>query len=414
MSAQLRIQLFDRLVNRNNGTALRVIQLHAWGITGIDDAGRMQDLRMDSALAHDWMPGDPALLARQDPARLLGCLLAGAAGDALGAAVEFSNWDSIRRQYGELGIRDMAPAYGRLGAITDDTQMMLFTAEGLIRASVRGTARGICDPSAVVHHALLRWLLTQNLQPATKVGRDGWLIKQPELWSRRAPGNTCLTALSASSRFGEPATNNSKGCGGVMRVAPCAIFSDAFELASESAHYSHGHPSGYLAAGLFADILHRLWTDCPTLEQACHSALQKHGQRPGMEETRQAVEYVLEQYHQGNCPTPERIDRYGGGWIAEEALAIGIWCALCADSLEDGIIRAVNHSGDSDSTGLIAGNLLGLIHGPAAIPGRWLAELELREIITRIAADLLYVPVAYDGGDNPEVDHRIWERYPGW
>ncbi|MDX9686369.1 hypothetical protein [Halopseudomonas formosensis] len=63
MSAQLRIQLFDRLVNRNNGTALRVIQLHAWGITGIDDAGRMQDLRMDSALAHDWMPGDPALPA---------------------------------------------------------------------------------------------------------------------------------------------------------------------------------------------------------------------------------------------------------------------------------------------------------------------------------------------------------------
>lgn len=412
MSAKPQIQLFDRLINRNDSAALRVIQQNEHTLTGIDESRRIQQLAVGSPLVSEWTLDYAAALSPRDPARILGCLLAGAAGDALGAAVEFDKWDSIQRQYGAQGIRDMAPAYGRRGAITDDTQMMLFTAEGLIRASVRGTARGICHPPAVVHHALLRWLLTQNLSPATKVGRDGWLIEQPELWSRRAPGNTCLTALSASSRFGELADNNSKGCGGVMRVAPCAFFPGAFELASETSHYSHGHPTGYLAAGLFADILRRIWEQAIPLEQACVSALQEHGNRPGMEETRQAMEYVLEQYRQGSRPTPQCIDSYGGGWIAEEALAIGIWCALCADSLEDGIILAVNHSGDS--TGLIAGNLLGLAHGPAAIPEHWLAELELRDVITRIAADMLYVPAVYDGGDNPDVDRGIWERYPGW
>ena len=42
-----------------------------------------------------------------------------------------------------------------------------------------------------------------------------------------------------------------------------------------------------------------------------------------------------------------------------------------------GVILAVNHGGDSDSTGLIAGHLLGAMQGRSAIPNRWLAPLEL-------------------------------------
>jgi len=62
--------------------------------------------------------------------RFRGCLLAGAAGDTLGAPVEFMGLASIRDRFGPGGIRGLAPAYGREGgAITDDTQMTLFTAE---------------------------------------------------------------------------------------------------------------------------------------------------------------------------------------------------------------------------------------------------------------------------------------------
>jgi hypothetical protein len=74
------------------------------------------------------------------------CLLGGAVGDALGAPVEFLSLAQIRSHFGSAGIRDFAEAYGRVGAITDDTQMTLFTAEGLLRATVRGHERGGCHP----------------------------------------------------------------------------------------------------------------------------------------------------------------------------------------------------------------------------------------------------------------------------
>ncbi|SEJ43660.1 ADP-ribosylglycohydrolase [Azotobacter beijerinckii] len=352
---------------------------------------------------------------RRDPAAVLGCLLAGAAGDALGAPVEFLRWPEIERQFGVCGgVVDFVPAYGRLGAITDDTQMMLFTAEGLLRAWVCGVSRGVCHPPSIIHHALLRWLLTQDEPVATAVGRDGWLFGERRLWSRRAPGDTCLSALRASRRFGEPADNAGKGGGGVIRAAPCAFFPGAFDKAAESARLTHGHPTGYLAAGLFADILARLWRDeKASLLEATRAGLAEHGGRPGMEETRLLVERVLAMHAEGAKPTPQGIEQLGGGWLAEEALAIGLWCALSAGSLEEGLIRAVNHGGDSDSTGLIAGHFLGLLHGPEAIPACWLDELELRDVIERIALDLCLVPGSYRA-DGSEASRAIGERYPGW
>jgi len=86
-------------------------------------------------------------------ARFLGCLLGGAVGDALGAPVEFMSIEEIRVKFGRPGIRDFVPAYGRLGAITDDTQMTLFTAEGLIRGWIRGQTKGITSYPGVIAHA---------------------------------------------------------------------------------------------------------------------------------------------------------------------------------------------------------------------------------------------------------------------
>jgi hypothetical protein len=138
--------------------------------------------------------------------RCKGCLLGGAVGDALGAPVEFMSHSQIVAHFGPGGIRGFAPAYGRTGAITDDTQMTLFTTEGLLRAHTRQVAKGICHTPTVVHHAYLRWLKTQgespNLEPQVdlnwQVATDGWLVHVPALWSRRAPGNTCLSAVRSA------------------------------------------------------------------------------------------------------------------------------------------------------------------------------------------------------------------------
>ena len=65
----------------------------------------------------------PAATAR--PAfldRARACLPAGAIGDALGAPIEFLSLAEIRARFGPAGLDRYAPAYGRLGAITDDTR----------------------------------------------------------------------------------------------------------------------------------------------------------------------------------------------------------------------------------------------------------------------------------------------------
>jgi ADP-ribosyl-[dinitrogen reductase] hydrolase len=114
--------------------------------------------------------------------------LGGAVGDALGAPVEFKSYSQIVAEFGPAGIRDFAPAYGRVGAITDDTQMTLFTAEGLLRANTRFGARGVCHLPSVVHCAYLRWLKTQGVTvPSLEGGFDigGWLI-QSRLFERSA------------------------------------------------------------------------------------------------------------------------------------------------------------------------------------------------------------------------------------
>ena len=148
-------------------------------------------------------------------------LFGGAIGDALGAEFEFWPLDRIRRRFPD-GVDEMLTHDGRIGSITEDTQMTLFTAEGLLRARTRGMTKGICHPPGVVHHALVRWFTTQGEAPRRDVDRTG-LVFDPRLHVRRAPGTTCLDALGHCKRFGDPAKNDSKGCGTIMRVAPVAL-----------------------------------------------------------------------------------------------------------------------------------------------------------------------------------------------
>lgn len=359
--------------------------------------------------------------------RFIGCLLGGAVGDALGAPVEFMKRTEILRHFGPEGITQYAPAYGGIGLITDDTQMTLFTAEGLIRAWVRGCMKGITTYSSVTAHAYLRWLRTQGERPTCDIdfGSDepGWLFQQRELHHRRAPGNTCLAALRAMGSLGEPAINDSKGCGGVMRVAPVGLFAwrlgqqespqDAFRMGTELAALTHGHPTGALTGGVLAALILAL-TDGASLPEALAASKAILRAEAGHEETLRAIE-MAEMLAVSGLPHEEAMTRLGQGWIAEEALAISIYCALVARNFKHGVILAVNHDGDSDSTGSIVGNLLGTMHGVQAIPTEWLEPLELRDVITELAEDLYAFKEWRIGEDseNEELNQRIWQKYPG-
>ncbi|MFM8392454.1 MAG: ADP-ribosylglycohydrolase family protein, partial [Acidobacteriota bacterium] len=341
-----------------------------------------------------------AINNNQNLSKFAGCLLGGAVGDALGAAVEFKTTDAIRDFYGPEGITDYDFAFGRRGAITDDTQMTLFTAEALLRSVTQRHLHGESDQVAELHRAYLRWLHTQNhhskspyFQPESF---NGWLIGIKDLYSRRAPGLTCLSALSARE-MGSVANplNNSKGCGGVMRVAPIGLVAtspaQAFQLGVAAAAITHSHPSGYYSSGCFAAII-RLLLDGQPLETAIEMTLDllERPENTDHEECARSIRQALNFWRdQSHPPSPQVVEWIGGGWVGEEALAISLYCALAAqDDFSRGVLLSVNHSGDSDSTGSITGNILGLILGSEAIPAGWLDQLELRQVIQSIASDL--------------------------
>ncbi len=347
--------------------------------------------------------------------RITGCLLGGAVGDALGAAVEFSSLPAIREVFGPNGISEMAHIHGGIGGITDDTQMTLFTAEGAIRERHRQLDRGAFDRVQIMHRAYLRWLGTQGVSSRHSAFGEpltpGWLGGLEELNSRRAPGNTCLSGLvNANDRgIGNP-INKSKGCGGVMRVAPVGFAvqdpEDAFLYGCEAAAITHSHATGYLASGFLASVICCILGG-KSLTRAIDDTLMTLRGWDGHGETESAVLEAARLAGRGD-PHAETVEVLGGGWIAEEALAIGLYCVLATGSLEAAVILAVNHGGDSDSTGAIAGNIAGALSGPAAIPARWLARLELRGAIETIAADLNRV--FHQPGYTP--DEEELRRYP--
>ena len=321
--------------------------------------------------------------------RIQGCLIGGGAGDALGYAVEFDGESRIFRTYGPEGIREYERKDG-VGRISDDTQMTLYTAEALV---LEGT------PIENIYHAYLDWLKTQRWPGGqATVGRYTWLNSVPELNYPRAPGNTCLAALRSGNAgsVAEP-INNSKGCGGVMRVAPIGLLDtmprlELVKLGAEAAAVTHGHGLGYLPAAALVSMVHTLSHTEATVPDAVDIALgdlaAMFPDDPELENMQNILEEAVRRSGE-DISDLEGIHALGEGWVGEEALAIAVFCALRhPEDFAAGIIAAVNHKGDSDSTGAIAGNLLGARLGLSGIPEHFVRDLELRDVILEVADDL--------------------------
>ena len=336
----------------------------------------------------------------RDFSKIYGCLVGGAAGDALGYAVEFIREPSIFTKYGEKGIQEHELVGGK-AIISDDTQMTLFTAEGLLLAEnpmdYEQFINGMFD-------AYQEWLGTQRFQ-REKSEKRIWLSSIPELKKRRAPGITCLDALE-SKKFGsiyEP-INNSKGCGGVMRVAPIGLFFSPDEMewdeidtrGAQAAALTHGHPLGYIsAAGLVHIINLAMFRPKMTLFQMVEDMIEKV---PGLfaddnpKECKIFEELMRKAADLAAADVADDLDaihQLGAGWIGEEALAIAVYCALKYEKDFDGaMIASVNHSGDSDSTGAITGNILGTYLGIDGIPAKYIKNLELLDVMEKVAREL--------------------------
>jgi ADP-ribosylglycohydrolase len=285
--------------------------------------------------------------------------------------------------------------------------MSLFTAEGLIQAKRAGADHDLDEASEVIYRAYLRWLSTQEgdvLEAPWKSGLnrddDGWLLEHEFLHSERAPGITCVSAL-LGGEMGTPEEpiNDSKGCGGIMRVAPIGLAArNAFDLGCRAAAITHGHPSGWLSAGAFAELISRIIRG-DTIREGAERALKRCQSVAGSDEVVRSLETALSMAVEGrSSPDAEQVERLGGGWVGEEALAIAVYCALSATNPTEAMVMAVNHGGDSDSTGSITGNLLGAALGTQWIDAELLGSLEGRLVIEQLA-NVLYTVYVGAGED---------------
>ena len=333
-----------------------------------------------------------------------GCLLGGAAGDALGYAVEFKSLDEIRKKYGNNGITRFEYKDGK-ALISDGTQMTMFTANGILFGATREKLKGVMAPIChYIHKAYIDWLRTQMPSLIKNNDTISWIYHLKDLQSKRAPGNTCLYALS-SGIMGtlESRLNSSKGCGGMMRVAPIGLYFDKEEYGTEridligakSAAITHGHPLAFVSAAAMVHIINNAAHTDENLYNIVYDCLDTlEGTKETYPETQVLIDLIekavrLAGREIDDCDAIRRLG--GSGLLAEEALAIGIYCSLkYQNSFEKAIVAATNHGGDSNSTGHITGSIIGTYLGVDAIPQYYLENLELRAEIEELATDLFH------------------------
>jgi len=337
--------------------------------------------------------------------KIRGCLIGGAAGDALGYAVEFLDERSIFHKYGKQGITRYQLHDGE-ALISDDTQMTLFTAAGLLFGTTRGSMRGIMGSyTDYIACSYRDWFQTQTRSFSAGAAPESypvsWLMNVPRLYSLRAPGNTCLSAIrQGCSGIIETPLNQSKGCGGVMRVAPIGLYLTPYKtideidrIDAEAAALTHGHEMGYIPAAMLVHIVQMVsQNDNISLKDAVLDAqrgMDRHFPTANCLYSFQRLIDHAVALSESDTDDLTAIHQLGQGWVGDEALAIAIYCALRYEhDFDKAIIAAVNHCGDSDSTGAITGNILGAHLGLSAIPRKYVDALELKDVILEIADDL--------------------------
>ncbi|WP_372863380.1 ADP-ribosylglycohydrolase family protein [Spongiibacter sp.] len=334
----------------------------------------------------------------------LACLLGGAVGDALGAPLQFFCDADIKRHFGAAGLRDYAPIYSGRGAITDDTQLCLFTMEGLLQCRVARARGDQSLPLHYVHQAGLRWLCSQGLRRLPPVAERSFLLREKALFSRRAANDNFVNTLLQDERSESRAANYGKSGAGLCRVAPIALYiasdsrkfwgeaaqREAFDLGCRVCALSEGHPSGQLPGGVLCLFLLGLLYGHPP--ESCMAVARHYlSQAKDADETERHLSRAaaLADTEPGSI---RAIESLGDGRYAPELLAMALYCLFCSESFAEGVLLAVNHGGLSDSCGALAGQLLGAWLGVSAIPEHWLEALELRELMGCLAADFLRAP----------------------
>ncbi len=286
-----------------------------------------------------------------------------ALGDALGAPTEFMPLREIKQTYGSRGIQEPPdPAF-----YTDDTQMTLALTEGLLDA---GLNADLDTQMNAIGKRFVEWRYSPD--------------------NHRAPGMTCIRAVErfeSGYHWREAGIAHSKGCGSAMRVATIGFLYQHDEprlrtVAEASGLITHGHRTA-VAASIGAAYAVKLALDnVPVAQYLPRMMAFTDGISDEFDDALRRVGHV------GAWADEEAaLDHIGAGWIAEEAVALALYCVIrYPDDYVACMRRGANSSGDSDSVACIAGGMMGARLGLPAIPSGWIERCENRDYLRDLAA----------------------------
>lgn len=369
---------------------------------------------------------DADSLRMSDPDRYRGCLVGGALGDALGFPVEFLSLDDIRSKYGPDGISGLQTR-GGCALISDDTQMSMFTAYSIPFMITRQFTYGIAArPSDYAFAFYREWMCMQRYLNPDDIGEPRtWLYRIPELRSRRAPGMTCISDICGHKHAAkrDVPRNDSKGCGGVMRTAALGLnpFHEAFSvdnlrrsiwLGADNAASTHGNVMGWVPAAMLSGMINCIVCGDMGLRDAILTTylIARDELLPHMADVDDMGHRLLQAYDLARSEEGSDADLIAGlgeGWVADEALAMAVFaCARHPDDIMGTLVCAVNHDGDSDSVGAIAGNLMGAMMGYRRICEQIdVSRIECLDVLLRLADDVWMGYV-----DEDDEGHEEWIR----
>ena len=336
--------------------------------------------------------------------RIRGSLLGGACGDALGYPVEHKTIEAIRELYGETGLKEMETRDG-VAMVTDDTQMTIYTAQGLICAGKKH-----CDYEDTVrevHKSYLRWIASllptedvpsryEHVYSREELTRNELLENgaNPGLNKKMCRGGSTFRALLSGRMYSvnDPADEGVR-CGTTMRSAPIAVHcyknpSLAFRLGRDCAALTHGHASAYLAAGVMCMVIARL-IDGSEMKDAIDESL---AYLKTQEDGEKLYDVLMKGVELSRHPSEKPLDdiqTIGLGWRADENLAITFYCCLrFGRDVKSALLACVNHDGDSDSVAAVCGNIMGAYVGEEGLPPDFVSSVQFRELICEQANSL--------------------------
>jgi ADP-ribosylglycohydrolase len=321
-----------------------------------------------------------------------------ACGDALGKPTEFGSVKSIRSRFGQAGIQHINQT---TGLFTDDTQMAVALAEGLLDSAIFAESILTEDSTLEERQAAYATLVNVPEQVMPHVAKRfvEWAFGPK---NNRAPGNTCMAGCRAL-RDGKPWTEsgvpNSRGCGSAMRAAPLGLVYKAGKTLKEMSYASsvvtHGHQAAQEAAHVAA-LAVRLLIEGTHPTQLLER-LSREVTEPNFVKLMGRVEKAVNDTITGKT-TPEEVQTFAGGlgesWVGDEAVASALYCFLLADAQGEGYVETVrygaNTDGDSDSIATICGSFAGAYWGLGGkgLPESWISHVEDSKYLGQLAVRL--------------------------